>query len=576
MLPQEIDAALTEGASDEAQGDLMAFERSRTHSPLHMRRDSLAQANGQLFSSFSAALEYSQNGAVVLQRDFMLTEPIAITTPGVTLDLGGHTLVLGDPQTRRSTSGQTPSLLRIETSGVKVCNGRILISSGSWQGICVQGPGSRVDTLLEDVDITYRGVGYALMVLSGNVLLIDSSIGATGSGIHLAENIASVSMLRSQVLGVQCGISMWNGRLLLEDSSVQGRHAYGIFIKNGWVDASFSTISSLESQALATRAISSENYSLVVRIRNGSQVDSESTNAMLLQGGTVSVLGSMLRSMKDSAVQMGVASTGFDVQPEVLASTKLSLLEGSTVSAWRGDGVRRGAGELVVHESCSIVVSGEAIADDEVPDVVEPEDGSVIDIVAEVENPNAVLQEDEEAAQPEPDVPEEDDAEQDADEDQAKEDADDENDEEDADEDEDILSETPIPAIKIDGVHTRLDYRKPIDFGAHLTTRDGRTDQVEVLFEQWSDGTDVITSDESRAPLSDSTYHYILALRASDGYIFPNYFDIVYKGTSVGHSVMISLDRKIAMVSWGLSVTVPRNRNLRGPLGIVRAKKEEG
>gem|GEM_PF-3340384 len=734
----------------------MAFERSRTHSPLHMRRDSLAHANGQLFSSFTAALEYSQNGVVVLQRDFTLTEQITIATQGLTLDLGGHTLVVGDPEGPADPSTPVPSLLRVEASGVKICNGRILISSGSWQGICVQSQASKVDLLLEDVDVTYRGGGYALMVLSGSVMLIDSSVGSTGSGIHLSNKTASVSMLRSQVVGVQCGISLWDGRLLLEDSNVQGRHAYGLFVKSGWVDVSFSTVSSFESQALATRAVSSDEYVAMIRVRNGSQVESEATNAMLLQGGTVNVLGSMLRSMKDSAVKMGVVVDGFDVPGDVLASTKLSLLEKSTVSSWRGDGVLRGAGELVIDESCDILVSGNAIedeglpailnapaqqgelndaaesevespddsaetaidepsedaappdadaadkgaeaADEDAPDVdalgveadvetseVDEADPDALDdavvveqaadaVIAEAaewdeaDEPSFVDEEQDEGAElayeddepddqsfesaygegeqheeAEPDAGEpydgwDDEAEFDGDEqyeeydqpdgsdeyeeyaeqeydewddqpyeedpdvdgqpyeydgesDQSEpyyeqdydgqddqfEDVDegfDEFDEEDESIEEEVLSETPISRITIDGVHTRLDHRRPIDFSARLTTRGGGTDQVSILFEQWSDGTDVITSDESRAPLVDSTYHYIIALRAEDGYVFPNYFDIVYKGSSVGHSVMISLDRKIAMVSWGLSVTVPRGRNLPNPLNIVRPKKD--
>ncbi|MEE0026520.1 MAG: hypothetical protein U0J70_02935, partial [Atopobiaceae bacterium] len=144
----------------------------------------------------------------------------------------------------------------------------------------------------------------------------------------------------------------------------------------------------------------------------------------------------------------------------------------------------------------------------------------------------------------------------------------------DEDPDGDFLTEMPILGVSVDNVHMRLDYRKPVEFTARLTTSGGRTDQAEILFEQWSDGTDVITSDETHAPTSDSTYHYILALRAKDGYVFPNYFDVVYKGESVGHSVMISMDRKIAMVSWGLTVTVTRNRRLGNPLAIVRSKKE--
>lgn len=647
MLPQETDTALTKDAIDEAQEALMDDEFSMAHSPLHMRRDNSAHSNGLLFSNFDAAIEYSQNGVVLLQRDFVLTEQIVISTPGLTLDLGGHTLVVGDQEEKQDASGSMPSLLSIESSGVKICNGHILISASPLQGICVRGECSKVDLLLEDVSITYKGGGYALMVLSGSVVLIDSNIGTNGSGIHLADKTSSVSMLRSRILSAQCGISMWDGRLFLEDCSVQGHHAYGLFIKSGWTDVSFTTISSSESQALATRAVSSEDYTLMARIRNGSQLDSEDANAMLLQGGAVSVLGSMLRSMKDSAVKMGVGVAGFDVPMDVLAATRLSLLEGSTVSAWQGDGVHCGVGKLFVHESCNIKVSGEAVVEDEVPDVVEREEASGIPIAAEVENPNAPQEDapqvtdgtdsqgnegagqafdagqNDANSQPGagevPDGGGQTDARgqngaddrtgasgwdgandngdtkrepagsgepnasgaagsdgESSDSDPFGTDADfnfDDFDDSDDDSDDDFLSEMPILGVNVENVHLRLDSRKSIEFTARLTTSGGRTDQAEILFEQWSDGTDVITSDEPRAPIADSTYHYILALRAKDGYVFPNYFDVVYKDESVGHSVMISMDRKIAMVSWGLTITVSRNRRLGNPLSIVRKKE---
>lgn len=689
MLPQETDAALTNDAIDEAQGDLMEDELSTNHSPLHMRNDSSTHSAGLLFSNFDAAIEYSQNGVVLLQRDFMLTEQIVISTPGLTLDLGGHTLVVGDQTDKHAAPGSMPSLLSIETSGVKICNGHILISASPLQGISVRGECSKVDLLLEDVDITYKGGGYALMVLAGSVVLIDSSIGTKGSGIHLADKTSSVSMLRSRILSAQCGISMWDGRLFLDDCSVQGHHAYGLFIKSGWTDVTFSSITSSEAQALATRAVSSKDYTLMVRIRNRSQLDSESANAMLLQGGAVSVLGSMLRSMKDSAIKMGVADAGFDVPMDVLASTRLSLLDGSTISAWQGDGVHRGVGKLLLHESCEIKVSGKAVVDDEVPNIVQREEAPGISIAAQVENPNAPQEgtrlevadgtdapDGKDAAQvlgdgnteagdqseagdasgagdvpgtsdgpsaedqgdasdrdgadeqsgasdngdaageaggsagsdaastdgvpgsdggadedgvpgsdgaPGSDggadaegVPGSDGKSQDASDDPFGTDADFDFDfgEGDEDPDGDFLTEMPILGVSVDNVHMRLDYRKPVEFTARLTTSGGRTDQAEILFEQWSDGTDVITSDETHVPTSDSTYHYILALRAKDGYVFPNYFDVVYKGESVGHSVMISMDRKIAMVSWGLTVTVTRNRRLGNPLAIVRSKKD--
>ena len=133
-----------------------------------------------------------------------------------------------------------------------------------------------------------------------------------------------------------------------------------------------------------------------------------------------------------------------------------------------------------------------------------------------------------------------------------------------------LLTERPVSNVRIENVQVRLDTRKPIEFGAKIGKKEEQDDQVEILFEQWSDGTDVITSDDPREPIPDSTYHYILALRTKDGYVFPNHFDVLYKGASVGHSVMISLDRKIAMVSWGLSVNTSRGIGLRSPLTLVR------
>lgn len=565
MLADEIDfSPKKDERYGESPGDLMAFERSHRHRAQHMRRESTAHANGQLFSSIQAAIEYSQNGVVLLQRDYTLTETLAIDTPGITLDLGGHTLTVDAPEHNLGGSNSEPPSIKVTSSGVRFCNGHILIASGAWQGICVECKPSSVDLLLEDVDVTYKGKGYAIMGLNGSIVAIDSNISATGSGLHLASRSTSVSLLRSQVIAVQCGISMWNGRLLLEDSSVQGRHANGLFVKTGWADISFSNVSSLDMQAIVTRAPVPYRGAVVVRVRNGSQVDGLSSNAMLLQGGSVMVEGSMLRSMKGAAVVMGVGEEGLppELAAQILDSTKLTLQKGATVSAWIGDGVRRGAGELSLHESCAIDVAGEAIIDDAVRVFEEDYETSGQD--AEQEMPNS-----QDAEQP---------AHEQADEDHETEpqqsgEQEDDNQQEEYSQSEDeelLLLERPVSNVRIENVQLRLDPRKPIEFGAVIGRKEEQDEQVEILFEQWSDGTDVIISDEPREPIPDSTYHYILAIRAKDGYVFPNHFDVLYKGSSVGHSVMISLDRKIAMVSWGLSVNSSRSIGLRSPLTLVR------
>lgn len=564
MLADEIDLSPNAGGrTEEAQGDLMAFERSHRHRPRHMRRESLAHANGQLFSSIKAAIEYSQNGVVLLQRDYTLTETLVIDTPGITLDLGGHTLAMGSlEQEPEVGTGQPPSL-KVLSSGVKLCNGHILIASGAWQGILVECKPSRVDLLLEDVDVTYKGGGYAVVGLNGSIVAIDTNISSTGSGIHLASRSTSVSLLRSQVIAVQCGISMWNGRLLLEDSSVQGRHANGLFVKAGWADISFSTISSLDMQAIVTRAASPQKGTIVVRVRNGSQIDASASNAMQLRGGSVIVEGSMLRSMKGSAVVMGVGEEGLppETATQILESTKLTLQKGTAVSAWLGDGVRRGAGELVIHESCEIDVEGEMLTDDEVHEAPESEAASNGDTAEETTDGQADQQEEDAAADEQESYP--DDAQETDDEYEEYEYGE-------SAEEELLLTERPVSKVRIDNVQAKLDARKPVEFTARIGRKEDQDEQIEILFEQWSDGTDVIISDEPREPIPGSTYHYILALRAKDGFVFPNHFDVLYKGSSVGHSVMISLDRKIAMVSWGLSVNVSRGRGLRSPLTLVR------
>lgn len=109
-----------------------------------------------------------------------------------------------------------------------------------------------------------------------------------------------------------------------------------------------------------------------------------------------------------------------------------------------------------------------------------------------------------------------------------------------------------IDHIRLQGVTTNLSHRRPVAFTAALDTTDAFSIHMEIMLEQWTNGSEVITSLSPGTPTKGEVYRYVLTIRARRGYEFAAHPDLYYEGRRQPYKALMSKDLKMVIIHWGL------------------------
>jgi len=315
--------------------------------PLHMRagvvEDEVARIGDKGYSSLVAAIKEGQGEYIDVLRDCEITEPIEIYTAGTTLDLGGHTVVFLSPDPKACISTDDLPAITVSAPGITFYNGRIAVLSGAPYAIRIRKLTNWAELALLNVGIAYEGVGYAITILEGIVILQEGRIDSEGSGIHLASQESHMGVVRSRIIASEFAASVCGGRLILDCSELASRNSHGIFAEDGLVGVYTSVVGSYRASAIYTRARLKNGTYPKVRICEYSEITSVKQQGLLLNGGNATVLRSLVRSFEEVAIELGSHKS--------FVPTSLSVVEGSTISSWRRDGIVHRSGELYVNHS---------------------------------------------------------------------------------------------------------------------------------------------------------------------------------------------------------------------------------
>lgn len=489
---------------------------------MHMRRDAVASVEGHIFSNLQEAFDEAVNSTVVLLCDLVVSDCFVIHNANMTFDLAGHSLMVKDVRAYKGSARKTAAFT-ITAPSIVIRNGVIACSSGVPEAILVQTPPVYMDeytasVLLERVTLRTCCSECGIYVRGGGVYLKESSIASTGPGIYM-RNIASwIGAVYSFIRAGRCGIVMKGGRLLLKDSLVSSGASCAIHISGGSMAAHNTTIRAHNGCALVSAYSLRAPEPPIVEISENSEICSYSTYAMDIKAGDVQVSGARIRATQSTAIRM-------DVEPGMVPdnhSAQLVLSGRSHVISWKGDGILYHRGKLVVGDTVFECDRGKDVVGRATEAAL---DNVGVDAYATGEGVW----------------------------DKAENDA--------------YTEElSPIERIDISRVQTSLQPHRPVKFSGALDSLRESSSQMEIVFEQWTNGADIITSYDPLPPQENSTYRYIIALKAKKGYAFSRRFALYYRGQRIRYNAMISNDLKRAMISWDLKATATNLRWLRIPV----------
>lgn len=320
---------------------------SSLNTPRHMRdgwsSDSIASVGTDMFQSFTEALNAGQGKRVTLLKSCTVTEPLNVCTAGTVIDLNHNTLVLRNPRAASSNaklSMEDFPCLTVSAPGVCIMNGRLAVLSGANCAIALRKVLHKPELRLDGVGVAYEGLGYALRIMEGIALLQDSRIESSTSGIYVCSPNAHVGISATRIIAQKRAVALDDGRFIAEGSIIAGRNQEGIFAKKGFLGLFASQVGSYDSAALRTSAGKDGSTPLYVKLCECSEATSIGGEGMLIEGGNVTVIRSIVRSVENTAVKVGSTKS--------FAHARLSIAGASVVSSWRGNSIQHISGELYV------------------------------------------------------------------------------------------------------------------------------------------------------------------------------------------------------------------------------------
>ena len=595
--------------------------QAASSTPRHMRQDPVASIGSKSYDDLQKALSEAGDGTVVLLDDIKLRHRILIDAPHTTFDLNGHTIQFA-PRLAVQDPYEGRSFLDIQAPDVKICNGRIECFSGAPYAVRVRtAPVQKLTStaFIERMSIEAEYASTGIACDAGGAMCTRSQIKSTGVGIVMRGPQARMGLIDATVKARRAGVLVQGGKLLAKDSYISAHWSCAIFVNAGTVNLSRTSVRAYRERAIATHLTLTRSItgytSPSIDIRNDCEICSFPSFAIDLPSGSVCIRDSEVRSMEHTSIRIGTEN--------LLVSPRLSSYGHTVIASWKADGILQRSGILDLNDvefKCdrgTDIVQERALLDsstDEVPaapdeDTSEDAQRNGQEMPAET-TPDAGAEtgDSEETDQVENASPDSDaevigESQEDtgANEDETAEDTQSESAEQvdgpgedsgdfeekqprdteaDAEVPEDAQEKAqardaetqetnsannesakkepkPIESVYIQHVHTHLHATRPVRFTGRI---DVAASHAKIDFEQWTNGTDIVTSTDTKIPQPGTTYRYIIALKAESGYAFSKRFKLYYKGKRVPYTAMISTDMKIAMTSWSLTAEVPHLR----------------
>ncbi|MDO4806064.1 MAG: hypothetical protein Q4A07_02325 [Coriobacteriales bacterium] len=334
----------------------MNESNSSIHVACHMRDDidpdAVARVGATMFTSIVAAMEAGQGGYITVLRNCKIDVPITIFTAGTTLDLNGHTIVFVAPKSGDSKESDLPSLC-ITAPGTCIKDGRLSVLSGADNAVLLDRVAHKPEVMFYNVGLAYEGLGHALCVMSGIALLQNSRIESSASGIQVCSDRAHVGISSTRIVAQHKAITLNNGRLFSDSSHIAARDSNAILVEGGFLGICSSEVGSHHASAIRM-TLSADVYAPPsIKICECTDVTSVRSHGLLIEGGNVTILRSMVRSFGSSAIRMGAQDS--------FGPLRLSVIGGSVISSWTDTAIERLSGILYLNNSSVKTINGSEV-----------------------------------------------------------------------------------------------------------------------------------------------------------------------------------------------------------------------
>lgn len=575
--------------------------------PRHLRAAFVARIADAYFDNLQEALDAASDEPVVLLRNTMLRHDLHITNRKTTIDLAGYSLMasalptFSHNETMEKQSGdlnmqEEKRIVALETDRLptivitapkaRIRNGSLILG---LQVLTLDGaPPSSLE--LNGVRMTFEQGQRALLARSSSVVIHSSQLSSAAQGIVATGEKSFLSITSSRINARDHAVIVQGGACHIKESTTHSTRACGLLLKGGYTLVSASDVSSQHSYGLATRATDSRALPRVV-IKSMSDISSAGSVALGMPCGEVLVEHSRIRSTAATGIRVGTTSGN--------GHASLTLSNDSEVISWGGRGVHVLSGDFFHNGAQIHALRGQQVEWNDssfnaettehvthtthaLPKATPPK--HLESSEEDFETKTQVAQEAE--AAPKEASTEETAAERDASEPKQKRESvgeaesmhepsaepTDAHEQESASHHEQSTQHEQsksqnqiIDHICLQGVTANLSYRRPAEFTAELDADDVFSIHMEIMMEQWTNGSDIISSLSPGTPAKGDVYRYIVTIRARKGYEFAPHPEFYFEGHRLPYKALMSRDYRLLIIHWGLE-TMPNSIPLPRPM----------